>query len=145
MCVSAASSDRSVSQRAFYAIGTTYWSPHFFTPAMNVVWYKTKPPTACIDKWWNWVISVVTDCVTVCYCLSAGAADDAKTAQQLQPGLALAFLRTGWVERFIWSLQNIHVANQAGCQGVVIDGALKITYIRQNPICTIWYSVYTIM
>ncbi|XP_031414761.1 protein SGT1 homolog isoform X2 [Clupea harengus] len=48
------------------------------------------------------------------------AADDAKTAQQLQPGLALAFLRTGIAE---YHLNNFQSASEALLEGQKLDGS----------------------
>ncbi|XP_060754705.1 protein SGT1 homolog [Neoarius graeffei] len=48
------------------------------------------------------------------------AVDDAKKAQQLQPGMALAFLRTGIAE---YHLNNISAAHQAFTAGKGLEGA----------------------
>ncbi|GAA6090083.1 protein SGT1 homolog [Tachysurus ichikawai] len=48
------------------------------------------------------------------------AADDAKKAQELQPGMALAFLRTGIAE---YHLNNIRAAHQAFTAGKGVEGA----------------------
>ncbi|XP_051987457.1 protein SGT1 homolog [Xyrauchen texanus] len=51
------------------------------------------------------------------------AIDDAKKAQQLQPGLALAFLRTGVAE---YHLNNFIAAHQAFTAGKELDGSSEV-------------------
>ncbi|KAI5629517.1 protein SGT1-like, partial [Silurus asotus] len=58
------------------------------------------------------------------------AVDDAKKAQQLQPGMALAFLRTGIAE---YHLNNISAAHQAFTAGKGLEGATEAfqTWIKK--------------
>ncbi|XP_051995340.1 protein SGT1 homolog [Xyrauchen texanus] len=58
------------------------------------------------------------------------AIDDAKKAQQLQPGLSLAFLRTGMAE---YRLNNFSAAHQALTAGKELDGSNEVlqTWIQR--------------